>query len=295
VTFAHSAPQAQWRWGGVAVHRIDEIAGTELLEQFKLLPQATPAEVAPITWLRPDFVDDAGALRASVHAFAVQIGQLRVLVDTGIGNGKSYPGTAFDQLDTPFLARLEQAGFPAETVDIVITTHLHPDHVGWNTHLVDDKWTPTFPRARYLISRTEFEFWKPIPRQQRLYVDSFDPVAAAGQLELVEVGNEGTEVAPGLVLRPAPGHTPGQLAVEVSDGGRSGLVGGDWVHHPAQLAHPEWVCSADIDAELAERNRRDLLGRLAGTENLLIGAHFATPTAGLIRAEGDAFRLLPVP
>jgi glyoxylase-like metal-dependent hydrolase (beta-lactamase superfamily II) len=160
---------------------------------------------------------------------------------------------------------------------------------------VDGKWTPTFPRARYVISRAEFEFWKPIPRQERLFVDSLAPVAATGQLELLELRDEGTEVAPGLFLRSAPGHTPGQLAVEVSDGGRSGLIGGDWVHHPAQLAHPEWVCSADIDANLAERSRRDLLGRLAGTENLLMGAHFATPTAGLIRAEGAAFRLPPVP
>jgi glyoxylase-like metal-dependent hydrolase (beta-lactamase superfamily II) len=96
---------------------------------------------------------------------------------------------------------------------------------------------PTFPRARYLISRAEFEVWKPIPRQERLFVDSLDPVAVAGQLELVEMRDEGTEVAPGLFLRPAPGHTAGQLAVEVSDSGRSGLIGGDWIHHPAQLVH----------------------------------------------------------
>ncbi|NMO54993.1 MBL fold metallo-hydrolase [Actinoplanes sp. TBRC 11911] len=216
-------------------------------------------------------------------------------MDTGIGNGKSYPGTAFDQLDTPFLARLEAADFPAGLIDVVITTHLHPDHVGWNTRQVAGKWLPTFPRARYLISRTEFEFAKPDPRRQRIFADSFDPVTATGQLELVDLREEGVEVAPGLLLRPAPGHTPGQLSVEVSDAGRSALIGGDWLHHPAQLARPDWACSADVEAEQSERTRRGLLARLARTENLLFGSHFAAPTAGLVRADGDAYRLAPVP
>jgi glyoxylase-like metal-dependent hydrolase (beta-lactamase superfamily II) len=280
------------------VHRVDEVILPPETGPW-LLPAATPALVTP--WLIPAFADPGGNLHLAVHSFAIETGGLRILVDTGIGNGKSRSNPAWHNLDTPYLDRLIGAGFAPQTVDLVILTHLHTDHVGWNTRPTGrGGWEPTFPHARYLVSRTEADYWSSTDlddSRRQMFADSVDPVRDSGQLELIDVPAEGAEVAPGLRLLPAPGHTPGQVAVELSSAGHSALISGDCVHHPVQMAHPALCSSVDIDPEQAARTRRGLLARLAGSDTLLLGSHFAPPTAGTVHTEdgGDTYRLLPIP
>ncbi|MCT9143070.1 MBL fold metallo-hydrolase [Streptomyces violarus] len=286
-----------WTVGDVAVHRIDEVPLPAATGPW-LLPDATPDLVTGQDWLRPHFADDEGVLRIDSHSFAFTIGGLRVLVDTGIGNGKQRANPAWHDLDTDYLRRLTAAGFPPDSVDLVILTHLHADHVGWNTREVNGAWVPTFPHARYLTSRVEREFWAGYAMDEaraQMFRDSVIPVEQAGQLDLLDIPAEGVEAAPGLRLIPTPGHTPGHLAVELTSRGRTALITGDCVHHPVQLAHPGIGACVDIDPGQSEASRRGLLDSLAGTDTLLLGTHFAPPTAGRVVAHEGAYRLAPAP
>ncbi|MFI9231065.1 MBL fold metallo-hydrolase [Streptomyces rimosus] len=291
-------PESPWRIGDIVVHRVDEVALPPETGAW-LLPDATSGLVTEVPWLAPSFARPDGTLRAAVQTFALEIGGLRVLVDTGIGNGKTRANPAWHQLDTPYLDRLAVAGFPPESVDHVILTHLHADHVGWNTRLAPDgSWRPTFPRARYLTARAEYAYWSGVEMEEsrrQMFRDSVEPVREYGQLDLIDVAGPGVEIIPGLTLVPAPGHTPGQSAVALRSNGQSALITGDCVHHPVQLAHPDLCSSVDIDPEEAVRTRRRLLDEVARTGALLLGSHFPAPTGGLVRRGGEgegAYRLV---
>ncbi|MGP8303329.1 MBL fold metallo-hydrolase [Streptomyces inhibens] len=286
-----------WSVGDVTVHRVDEVPLPPPTGSW-LLPDATPEVVGQQDWLRPDFADADGILNLSSHSFAFTIGGLRVLVDTGIGNGKTRANPAWHGLRTDFLQRLTAAGYPPESIDLVILTHLHTDHVGWNTREVNGEWVPTFARARYLTSRTEWDFWASYdmdePRRQ-MFRDSVHPIEDAGLLDLLDIPADGLDIAPGLRLIPTPGHTPGHLAVQLSNGGTTALITGDCIHHPVQLPHPEISSCVDIDPAQSEATRRAVLASLSGTEVLVLGSHFPPPTAGRVTGRADLYELTPVP
>ncbi|MGW1755424.1 MBL fold metallo-hydrolase [Streptomyces mirabilis] len=291
----HAVPT--WTVGDVTVHRIDEVLLPPATGPW-LLPDATPDVVKQQDWLRPDFADHDGILHIDSHSFAFVVGGLRVLVDTGIGNGKERANPAWHNLQTHFLECLTAADFSPDSVDLVILTHLHADHVGWNTREVKGAWVPTFPHARYLTSRIEREFWATYDMEEarkQMFRDSVIPVEEAGLLDLVDVPAEGVEIAPGLRLLPTPGHTPGHLAVELTSRSETALITGDCIHHPVQLAHPAIGACVDIDPEQSEASRRKLLGSLADTDTLVLGTHFAPPTAGRVITHEGAYRLAPVP
>ncbi|WP_404952771.1 MBL fold metallo-hydrolase [Streptomyces sp. 147326] len=293
----HPTTVPAWTVGDVTVHRIDETLLPPATGPW-LLPAATPAVVAGQDWLRPHFADDEGILHLDSHSFAFTVDGLRVVVDTGIGNGKERANPAWHHLDTDYLERLAAAGFPPESVDLVILTHLHADHVGWNTREADGGWVPTFPHARYVTSRTEREFWAGYDMDEarrQMFLDSVIPVEEAGLLALVDVPAEGADLTPHLRLLPTPGHTPGHVAVELTSRGRTALITGDCIHHPVQLAHPAIGACVDIDPGRSEATRRTLLGSLAHTDTLLLGTHFAPPTAGRVVPHEGAYRLAPVP
>jgi glyoxylase-like metal-dependent hydrolase (beta-lactamase superfamily II) len=194
-------------------------------------------------------------------------------------------------LQGPFLRDLAAAGFARETIDTVMCTHLHVDHVGWNTMLVDGEWVPTFPNARYLMAKTEFEYWqakRDQADQVAIFDDSVKPVFDAGLVDLV---NTSHQICDEVRLVPTVGHTPGHCSVSITSKGHSALITGDFVHHPCQMAWPAWASSADFDQEQSTRTRREVFTRLAGTPTLVIGTHFAGATAGHIVRDGDAFRL----
>ncbi|MEU3523960.1 MBL fold metallo-hydrolase [Streptomyces sp. NPDC038707] len=292
-----AAALPSWTVGDVTVHRVDEVLLPPATGSW-LLPDATPEVVTGQDWLRPDFAGHDGVLRLASHSFAFVVDGLRVLVDTGIGNGKQRANPAWHDLRTDYLERLTAAGFPPDSVDLVVLTHLHADHVGWNTRRVDGAWTPTFPAARYVTARAEREFWAGYDMEEarrQMFRDSVTPVERAGLLDLVDVPAGGLRLVPGLRLLPTPGHTPGHVAVELTSRGGTALITGDCVHHPVQLAHPAIGACVDIDPRRSEATRRALLASLAGTGTLLLGTHFAPPTAGRVVAHGDAYRLLPVP
>lgn len=286
-----------WTVGGITVHRIDEVPLPPATGPW-LLPDATMDMVRQQEWLRPDFAGPEGILHIDSHSFAFVVGGLRVLVDTGIGNGKQRANPAWHNLQTDFLDRLTAAGFSPDSVDLVILTHLHADHVGWNTQEVNGEWVPTFPNARHLTSRIEREFWATYDMdeaREQMFRDSVIPVEEAGLLDLADVPAEGAEIAPGLRLLPTPGHTPGHLAVELTSQGEAALITGDCIHHPVQLAHPAICACVDINPEQSEASRRKLLGSLADTDTLILGTHFAPPTAGRVITHEGAYRLAPVP
>ena len=280
---------ARWRIGDVTVTKVVEIEATGG-SRF-ILPEATPEFVQLHPWLQPHFADERGRLRMSVHALIVETPIRRIIVDTCIGNDKERGIPTWSRLQKPFVRDLETAGYPLDSIDTVLCTHLHVDHVGWNTMLVDGRWVPTFPGARYLMGRAEFAYWR--SRQEEddhraAFVDSVQPVWDAGLVQLVDTDHR---VCDEVSLVPTLGHTPGHVSVRIASGGEEALITGDFIHHPCQLARLDLPSSADHDPERAQRTRREVFTRLAGTETLLIGTHFATPTAGRVVRDGEAFRL----
>ena len=280
-----------WRIGEVTVTRILELeatGGTRFI-----LPQATPEVIRQIGWLAPHFADETGRLRMSVHALVVETPDRRIIVDTCIGNDKQRDIPTWSNLQTSFLQDLAAAGFAPETIDTVLCTHLHVDHVGWNTRLVDGRWIPTFPKARYLIGRAEFDYWRQEEAKtehpgRSPFHDSVLPVFEAGLIDLVETDHQ---VCPEVRLEPTLGHTPGHVSIRIRSRGEEALITGDFAHHPCQLAHPEWASNADFDKDASTATRRRLFGDLAGSQVLVIGTHFASPTAGRIVRDGAAWRL----
>lgn len=283
----------RWRVGDVTVTRIVELEATGG-SRF-ILPEATPDAVRPHRWLFPHFMDERGRLRMSVHALIVDTPARRILVDTCIGNDKERGIPTWSRLHGPFLADLAAAGCPPASIDTVLCTHLHVDHVGWNTTLLDGRWVPTFPQARYLIGRTEWEYWRSEPRvddHKAAFVDSVQPVWDAGLVDLIDVDHR---LCDEVRLVPTVGHTPGHVSVAIRSRGDEALITGDFVHHPCQLARPDWPSSADHDPARGIATRREMFARLADRETLVIGTHFAAPTAGRVLREGDAFRLQVAP
>jgi len=268
------------------VTRIQEL---ELPGLKWLLPDATRENLARIGWIGP-FVDADGEPLASVHALLVETPSRSIVVDTCVGNDKERPIPAWSGLQTRFLEDLEAAGRPAHEVDAVVCTHLHVDHVGWNTRLVDGRWVPTFDNARYLIGRVEWEHWRKDEDkvQRQVLADSVRPIFDAELVDLVESDHV---ICDEVRLEPTPGHTPGHVSVRISSRGEEAVITGDLMHHPGQIAHPEWCANVDTDSERALATRRDFLARFSDTPTLVIGTHFAGPTAGRLVRDGEAYRL----
>jgi glyoxylase-like metal-dependent hydrolase (beta-lactamase superfamily II) len=281
----------KWRVGEVTVTNIVELEVTGG-SRF-ILPQATPEAVLPITWLQPDFADERGRLKMSIHALVIATPSRRIIVDTCLGNDKENRRIpTWNKLQTSFLADLAAAGYPRETIDTVICTHLHVDHVGWNTMLVGGSWVPTFPNARYLMGRVELDHWTSQHEREDMaavIADSVTPVRDAGLADLVETDHR---ICDEISLVPTLGHTPGHVSVRIASQGEEALITGDFMHHPCQIARPEWSSTADSDYREAQRTRERMLTRLADAPILVIGTHFAGRTAGHVVRDGVAFRLV---
>jgi glyoxylase-like metal-dependent hydrolase (beta-lactamase superfamily II) len=272
-----------WRVGRVKVTRIVEM---DLPVPLAAMPQATVAELRRSPWLYPHFVGEDGTLKLSIHALLVEAPGLKLVVDTCIGNDRPREITGGEPLATPFLEHLAEAGWSRDGVDAVVCTHLHVDHVGWNTMLEDGKWVPTFPKARYIIGRREYDFWKgnTDEEQQAMLGDSIAPVIDAGLAQLVEMDHT---ISPEIRLTPSAGHTPGHVCVMIESEGERAVITGDMAHHPCQIAHPDWSLG---DSEAAALTRWRLFAEWADQNVLVIGTHFAAPTAGHVVRDGAAFR-----
>ena len=282
-----------WSVGKVRVTRVVESEVPTRLDG--LLPEATPAALARHrAWLEPHFLNADGTATLSIHALVVESAGERVLVDTCVGE-RPVPGYGnLGRGGRPLLRDLEAAGFPPESIDAVLCTHLHFDHVGWNTVQVDGRWVPAFPNARYLFARAEWEHWKERPDSgfTPTFRETVQPVVDAGQADFVEPDHR---LGPELRLEPSPGHTPGHVCLAIESGGAHALVTGDMTHHPVQWAEPEWRMVADTDPEQARETRRRLRRQCVDRSALVIGTHYPAPCAGhLVGGDGGfAFRVRP--
>ena len=275
--------------GRLRIARVVERAGPT--RPTWLLPAAVPEAVERHReWLAPHFLDDKGRFLQSIHAFVVQAPGVTALVDTCVGNDKDRGGRApFHMLQTAFLDDLRAAGFPPESIDVVVCTHLHVDHVGWNTRRDGGRWVPTFPRARHLFARREWEHWSGERDEdtRRIMADSVQPVLDAGLADLVEMDHR---ISAEIWLEPTPGHTPGHVSVRLASGGADAVITGDLMHHPIQMAEPQWTTPFDSDAEAAAKTRRAFCERYAGTPVGVLGTHFHHPAAGRIVRHGESWR-----
>lgn len=285
------------RVGDTEVLRVHEI---EFALRSTLLPDWKQGRVPmDLACLAPDFYDARNdRFRVSIHSWLLKHGTLRILIDTCAGNRKHRPGfKLLHELDTPWLSRLGQAGVQPERVDFVVCTHFHVDHVGWNTRLVDHRWVPTFPNARYIFPRLErealdpaFGIAKPGSSEHAIYLDSILPIIEAGQAVFVE-GDE--SITPGVDLMPVPGHSKGQIAVRVHSRGAEAMFVGDVVHHPLQIHHPEWNSALCEDPVMARDTRVKVLHHCARNASLIAPAHFARPHCGRVVRDSSGFRFLP--
>jgi glyoxylase-like metal-dependent hydrolase (beta-lactamase superfamily II) len=274
-----------WKVGKVKITKVVELE-TVGSTRF-ILPLATNEEIHKLPWLIPHFANDEGRLKMSVHSLVVETPDRRIVVDTGLGNdkeGRNVP--TWNNRRSPFMETMSAAGFPPESIDTVLCTHLHVDHVGWNTRLVGGKWVPTFPNARYVFGRTEYEHWRDHsdePEKVAVFNDSVQPIVDAGKAELVASDHRLSEE---VSMIPTPGHSPGHMSILIRSGGEEALLTGDVAHHPCQMAHLGWSSTADSDPAQSAVTRRELFSRFADTPTLVIGGHF---TAGHIQRDGDAF------
>jgi glyoxylase-like metal-dependent hydrolase (beta-lactamase superfamily II) len=265
-----------------------------------VFPTLTPAGLqAARDRFGPRFVDpDQDLVLLSVHTWVVRTPRTTILIDTCHGNDKDrrfYPETA--NLDSRYLERLAAVGVSPEDVDVVMCTHLHPDHIGWNTRLRDGRWVPTFPRARYLMSEVDHATFSalharapqgPAADVARSFGDSVLPVIESGQAVLVGDGHRiDTELEAGMRLEAAPGHTDGQLAVYLESRGRRALASGDVIHHVLQLDDLDLPSAGDSDRDVAARTRRRIIEGVADTDTLLLPAHFVAPSWGRVVSRND--------
>ncbi|MFI5932033.1 MBL fold metallo-hydrolase [Actinoplanes sp. NPDC051494] len=279
--------------GDVSVTRVEEQHGP-------IMPTAAFFPTIPgETWRRheADLVPDhlgGDMVHAAMQTWVLRSEGRTILIDTGIGNDKHRPAVpAWDHLDLDYLGNLARAGIRPEDVDVVVNTHLHVDHVGWNTRLVDGQWVPTFPNATYLMPRADFVFWDPANNatiaggvNENAFADSIAPVHAAGQVQLWEGSHT---VDANLTLEAAPGHTPGSSVLKLSSGTDRALFAADLIHTPLQLTelgHSSCFCE---DPATALATRRRLLGWAADTGALVLPAHFSGHGALEIEHRGDAF------
>jgi glyoxylase-like metal-dependent hydrolase (beta-lactamase superfamily II) len=277
-----------WMVGDVQIHRVVDLL-MDMPTTF-LFPQATPEQLLPLqNWLMPHFLNPAAdSLTVSVHTFVIKSGDATIVVDTCIGDDKERDAPNWNMRTSNFIDKLTEKGAAREAVDMVLCTHLHVDHVGWNTVLENDRWVPTFPNARYLIGREEWAFWEheddPFGKQAKQ--DSILPIVESDLVHFVETDHQLTDE---VRLVPTPGHTPGHVSVLIQSRGERAIITGDLFHHPLQFALPSWKDIADVDGALAEQTRLAFMHEYSN-ETLVLGTHFASPTAGHIVRDGSFWR-----
>ncbi|AYV32632.1 MBL fold metallo-hydrolase [Streptomyces goshikiensis] len=281
--------------GDVTITRIEEMHGPIMPTDqfFPDLPEQAWKDQRAV--LVPDHLGpDDPMVHVAMQTWLLRSEGRTILVDTGVGNDKTRPAVAaWDHLRLDYLGNLARAGVRPEDVDLVVNTHLHVDHVGWNTRLIDGDWVPTFPNATYLMPKADFEFWNPANNpditggvNENVFEDSVAPVHAAGQVRLWE---EGHTIDGSLRLEAAPGHTPGSSVVALTSGSDRALFAGDLMHTPLQVTHPDHNSCFCQDPAQARATRRRLLGWAADTGALVLPAHFSGHSALEVEHGGSGF------
>jgi glyoxylase-like metal-dependent hydrolase (beta-lactamase superfamily II) len=285
------------RVGNKSIHRIVDLESIPFAAEM-IYPDATPSEIKKLTaeFGQHHFDLTSLDLLLSFHSFLVQSENHTILVDLCCGNDKNRPTRqAWHKRNGPFLDNLAKTGVQPRDIDFVMCTHLHADHVGWNTQLIDGAWVPTFPNAQYLFAEKEFTHWQgeheanpPEPILYGAYIDSVLPVMESGQALLVKSNHD---VGAGIRMEAAYGHTPGNVIIHIEDQEDHAILCGDAIHHPVQLAHPEWSTHFCSDPEQSQITRMAFLADYADTKTIILPAHFQAPDYGRIESDNNRYRL----
>jgi glyoxylase-like metal-dependent hydrolase (beta-lactamase superfamily II) len=283
------------RIGSLEINRIADYQGP-FFDPPDFFPDFDPAVVAEhAALLGPRLLDPAtGKLIFSFHSFVVRTGHHTILIDACIGNDKERPTRPqFHRMHTSFVGDLARVGVKPEEIDFVMCTHLHWDHVGWNTKLVDGSWVPTFPNAKYVMAKKEYDHWQDFhasgadSAHALAFEDSIMPVVKTGQALLV---GDDYALDDGLWFESYPGHTPGNVVIHARSQGERGVFIGDVLHHPLQCLRPEWSTMACTDPDASRVSRTRLVEEHADSGALILPAHFPEPTVGHIKRHASAYR-----
>jgi glyoxylase-like metal-dependent hydrolase (beta-lactamase superfamily II) len=281
--------------GDLTIHRVVE-EERPLFDPLEFFPGLTPETLAENrSWLEPAALDPAtGLIKLCIQSYIVRTPHHTILVDSCVGNHKQRPNRPFwhEKTDDTWERNLAATGYSVGDIDYVMCTHLHVDHVGWNTRLENGRWVPTFPNARYIFGKKELAHWEAeharTPNQ--ILVDSVLPIVAAGQADLV---SSDSALGDHVRLTPTPGHTPDHFAVELGKGETVAVLTGDLIHSPLQARYPELSMRADTDQRASAVTRRKFLECHCDTGRLLCTAHFPSPSTGHVTRWGDGFRFMP--
>lgn len=283
--------------GAFSVHSVLEAEYPTLTPDVMFPASTSEAMAAHMDWLMPAHFDAAsGKVIMAFRSYVVQTPHHTILIDTCVGEDKERANPNFHMKKWPWMNNLATLGLTPADIDIVMCTHLHPDHIGWNTRLEDGRWVPTFPNARYVFARDEYKHWeaesaKRAERVGMTFIDSVLPVVEAGQAVLVDHDHE---IETGLWLEPTPGHSPGHVIVNVESQGERAAFTGDLMHHPVQVPHPEWSTCFCWDMEMSAATRKQYVDGFTDSGTLILPAHFAGSATGHIVGAGDgaAFEFL---
>ncbi|MBI78121.1 MAG: MBL fold metallo-hydrolase [Rhodospirillaceae bacterium] len=284
----------KWIIGEVEITRVLEFE-CPLLDPLDLFPNADKETIEYNKhWLQPTLQDpNSGLLILSFHSFLIQTPRHLILVDTCGGNDKKRPQKPRYHMNSwPYLENLEIAKIHPNEIDYVLCTHLHVDHVGWNTRLVNGNWIPTFPNAKYLFSEREWDFWKEEYlsgefKDDPYAEDSILPIFKFNQALLVD---DNYQIDDWVGLETTPGHTPGHLSVNIRSGPDLVVMSGDIMHHPLQCVEPNWNSCFCVDPIKSIETRKKFLATHEKTQALIMPAHFPTPGAGRIIGHGNAYK-----
>ena len=279
--------------GAARVTNVVEYVGPTHLPDATF-PDFRPEMLAPhADWLVPRYwIPAMNRLVIAIQLWVVEIGDAVIVIDPGVGNHKARPAARMHMLNTLTLPWLEAAGAARERVTHVVMTHLHGDHIGWNTILEDGRWVPTFPRARYLAPRKDWTYFRarydanPADPVAAPIGDSLLPIEEAGLLELFEGP---MEVVDSLSIVPTEGHTPGMVTLHLHSASERGVFSADVLHHPLQVVHPELNTAFCIIPDAARAARAAFLAEAAADNALVMPAHFPLPGCGTIRRRGDGY------
>lgn len=270
-----------WTVGEVEIMQVIEVEDNALFSSF--IPEAKPENILNVPWLRPHFADEKGNLKALVQSFLIKSNGKNILIDTCNGNGKNRPNVpTWGNLRTDFLNTFNDSGVTPERIDVVACTHLHFDHVGWNTKRENGMWVPTFPNASYLISKEEYAYWIKKPVNEMVddingIEDSVTPIVEAGLAQFVA---DDYRIDDHIRLIPTPGHTPHHVSIVIESKGQKAIITGDVMHHPCQIAYEDWTTLADTYPDQTVETRKKFLLEVKDADTLIIGSHFAHPVAG---------------
>jgi len=285
--------------GRMTVHKIHEMDSPTPMAMN--LPGVTALDLDRLSrWYDPGDDEitldpETAKMTFSVHSFVIEVDGQTILIDTCDGNHKNRLIPEVNQLNTDYLGNLARAGFAPEDIDLVMCTHLHFDHVGWNTRLENDRWVPTFANARYLFGRRDFEYFKAEPVGEEVhhasFADSIVPVMEAGQGIIVDEDHVAhREIGNGVWLEPAFGHSPGCCTIHGRAGGDEAIFWGDVIHHPVQLLRPDLPFAFDADPAMASATRQRVMKKAVDEDLTCFPAHFRLTSAGKVKADGDAYR-----